>query len=61
MDDLDYVERLVEAARLRAEAELDDRTATERAEDNPMFSDYLRLRADYKRFLANNRDGGIGQ
>jgi hypothetical protein len=60
MDEID-VKRLIEAARLRSEAEQDDQMAEERAEDNPMFSDYLRRRAAHKRFLANNRDGGLGQ
>lgn len=57
----DMAECAAEAARLRAEADADDRTATERAEDNPMYADYLARRATHKRWLANNRDGGAGQ
>lgn len=57
-DEIDYVKRLTEAARLRAEADKDDRTAEERSEDNPMFSDHLRRQAEHKRHLSNNLDGG---
>ena len=57
----DYADLLAEAARLRADAELDDGLSDEQSEENPTMSEYLRRRANHKRFLANNRDGGIGQ
>ena len=28
---------------------------------NPMWAAYLERRAQHKRWMANNRDGGIGQ
>lgn len=34
----------------------DDARSIELAEDNPMYSEYLSRRADWKRTLADNRE-----
>jgi hypothetical protein len=55
----DYeIEQRLEAQRLRAEAALDDVRAEQAGDDNPMYAEHCRRRAEWKRHLANNRDGG---
>lgn len=60
MDDYEH-EALMEAQNLRHEAEIDRLRAEQHSEDNPTYADYLERRAQHKRWLANNRDGGAGQ
>lgn len=48
-----------EAKELRQEAQDDDKAAEEAAERNHGYADYLARRAIHKRWLANNRDGGL--
>ena len=57
----DDLERYAAAARLRAEADADQAKADAMApDDNPMFQEHLTRLAAHKRWMANNRDGGLG-
>ena len=49
------------AASLRADAADDDRKAAEKAESNPLAAEYYGRRANWRRRLANDLDGGAGQ
>ena len=62
MTEQDYLtDGRAKAAELRREAADDDRAAEEAAERNPSFSEYLSRRAEWRRRLANDADGGYGQ
>ena len=60
MNDQDCLltEQRIKAAQLRHEADEDERHAEAVAESNPSYSDYLSQRAQHKRWLASNTDGG---
>lgn len=54
-------QRTIKAAVLRHEADCDEALARRRFVDNPTYSGYLQKRAEWKRKLANDEDGGYGQ